>query len=350
MIRPLPPSATLGQPERLPDLRLAVVASEPQLSAIARTCSTSDVTDSDWQPLPGRELPHLLLIESSGLRQQPSGSGTVSHERIQRALKLISWADRSGIPTVLWETGLSRRLASPRELMDRTTHLFVADPEAVHVVAETLGGRRPILLPLAAQVVPDVVPGFNQRSHEVVFLGRWAERFSGGRRDELELILDAARARRLTIFQREGESREENRVPERFAEFVVTVPTERHGIEAFQDSRVVIGIDPRNHGRLMVPQVAFDGTAAGAVVITPNHLAIRRLLGNMAVMIKTAEGAEARLARYLDDEAEWQTVSTRARNATLHGHVYANRLATIASAAGFRLLPEPERAYALTES
>lgn len=337
-------------PERLPDLRLAVIASRSHLGAIARTCLAVGVESEDWDSAPGRELPHLLLIESSGLRQHASGTGAVAAEKVERALELVAWCDRTGVPTALWETRLTRRLDTPAELLDAVGHLFVADPEAVRAVAEQLGGRRPVLLPLAAQVVPDSVPGFEQRTKQVVFLGRWAEWFSGGRREELEFILDAARERGLVIYQREGETREEYRLPERFCSCLVTVPAECQAIEAFRDSRIVVGFDPRNYGRLMVPQIAFDATAAGAVVITPNHLAIRRLLGNMAVMIKTSEEAEVEVERYLGDEAEWRQASRRARNATLHAHVYSNRLATIASAIGYRLLPEPERAYVLSES
>ena len=109
-----------------------------------------DVRREDW----GSEAPHLLLIESSGLRRRPDGTGRVSEEKVERALALLDRSERQGIATALWETSLLRRIETPVSLLQRAQHLFVADPEA----AKELGDRRPLQLPLAAQVVPESRP------------------------------------------------------------------------------------------------------------------------------------------------------------------------------------------------
>jgi hypothetical protein len=50
----------------------------------------------------------------------------------------------------------------------------------------------------------------------------------------------------------------------------------------------------------------------------------------------------------LGSENEWSEMSAVGRRAIVHAHTYSHRLATIASAAGFRVVPEglPEAAVA----
>ena len=88
--------------------------------------------------------------------------------------------------------------------MNKVGHVFVADPEAVGALAQELGGRRPAQLPLAAQVVPEAAPGFDEREHQIVFLGRWASWFKGSQREQLEMILEVASGHGLVIFDREN--------------------------------------------------------------------------------------------------------------------------------------------------
>lgn len=325
-------------PERLSELRLAALAGQAHLQSLRRACRVVDVRAEDWSGGPNRDLPHLLLIESSGLRKQPRGVGPLADEMVERALELLDWCGREGVPAALWETFLRRRINTPLSLMEGAPKLFVADPEAVEPLAQQLGGRRPMQLPLAAQVIPEERIPFAERKIEVAFLGRWAEWFSGHRREELEAILDAAAQRGLVIFGHE-EDREDYLLPERFLPFAVTVPSDRRGIESFRDARIVVGLDPRNHGRLMVPQVVFDALAAGSAVISPNHTGLRRLVGHITVLLRSREEAEREMDRLLGDEGEWGWMSERARNAILNAHTYKHRVATIASAFGLRLVP-----------
>lgn len=46
------------------------------------------------------------------------------------------------------------------------------------------------------------------------------------------------------------------------------------------------------------------------------------------------------MGRVLGSEREWSEMSEVGRRAILHAHTYSNRLATIASTAGFRVVPD----------
>jgi Glycosyl transferases group 1 len=313
-----------------------MMAGGAHLERFEGVCRAVDVREQDWSSEPA---PHLLLIESSGLRQRPTGGGPISDEKVERALELVAWSESHQIPTAFWETSLKRRIDTPLSLLGKVDHLFVADPEAAPVLTEQLEGRRPMQLPLAAQVIPDRPPSFEEREHDVAFLGRWPLGASGRLQAELETILDVARASDLIIFQRERDI-DTDELPDRFASFVEPVRSAQKAIESFQDSRVVIGFDLRNSGRLWVPQVSFDALASGGAVLVPNHAGIRRLLRYSVVVAKNREEAEAAMERMLGNEDEWSNFSRLGRRAILNAHAYTHRLATIASAVGFRLLPE----------
>ena len=94
-------------------------------------------------------------------------------ERVERALELLGWCRDRDVPTALWETSPKALIATPISLMERARHLFCADPDAVPHLAGQLEGRRPLVLPLAAQSIPERVASFGERAPDVAFLWPW---------------------------------------------------------------------------------------------------------------------------------------------------------------------------------
>jgi len=231
------------------------------------------------------------------------------------------------------------RIRTPTTLLRGVEHLFVVDPEAVEPLTEQLEGRRPMRLPLAAQMVPDEVPGFGDRANDVAFVGAWPAGFEGRFEGELESILDAAADHRLVILRTER-GMTPDALPERFASFVRSVPSTAELADAFTYSRIVVGFDPANMGRSAVPQVSFDAPAAGSVLVAPNHSGTRSLFRYTGLFAKDCEAARDEMRRVLGSEEEWTEMSEAGRRAILHAHTYSNRLATIASSAGFRVVPD----------
>jgi Glycosyl transferases group 1 len=326
-------------PKAVADLRVATLAASAHFECISRACTAVDVRKQDWDSGSMPDLPHLLLIESSGLRAQPGGGGPLDEEQVERAADLIAWAEQHDVSTALWETALKRRIRTPTLLMRMVEHLFIADPEAGEPLTEKLNGRRPMQLPLAAQTVPDEVPGFGERSNQVAFIGRWPEGFKGRLRNELEAILDVAADHGLVVFRSERAGSDDD-LPERYSSFVRPTRSAAEAVEAFANSRMVVGFDPANNGRLAVPQLTFEALAAGSAVIAPNHAGIRRMFRYSALVTKDREEASEGIERMLGSEEAWNEESDLARRAILHANTYSHRLATIASAARFRVIPE----------
>jgi hypothetical protein len=331
--------STRGHPLLVADLHVATLAGSAHFECISRACTAVDVLEQDWSSGSSSGLPHLLLIESSGLRSQRGGVGPLADERVERATQLIAWAERGGVSTALWETALVGRIQTPTELLRGVQHVFVVDPEAGEPLTEKLEGRRPIQLPLAAQRVPTEAPSYGDRTNDVVFAGGWPEEFKGRLREELEAILDAAAENGLVVLRSEPDA-SSDALPDRFSSFVRSVPSDEATVDAFADSRMVVGFDPANIGRLAVPQLSFDALAAGSVLVAPNYSGTRSLFRYTGLIAEDREVAKEEMGRVLGSEREWSEMSEVGRRAILHAHTYSNRLATIASTAGFRVVPD----------
>jgi hypothetical protein len=337
--------STRGYPLSVADLHVATLAGSAHFECIGRACTAVDLLERDWSSGSPSGPPHLLLIESSGL-SQPGGVGALADERVERAAELIAWAQQGDISTALWETALMPRIQTPTALLRSVEHVFVVDPEAIEPVTEKLEGRRPMRLPLAAQAVPDEVPGFGDRSNDVAFVGGWPAGFKGRLEEELVAILDVAADGGLVILRSERGGTLDV-LPDRFSSFVRSVPSAVEAVEGIADSRIVVGFDPANVGRWAVPQFSFDALAAGSVLVAPNHAGTRSVFRYTALFATNREQAKEELGRVLGSEKEWSEMSEAGRRAILHAHTYSHRLATIASAAGFRVVPEGLRKAAV---
>ena len=175
------PGSSPAPPRTLAGLRLAALAAPAHLACMSPVCETVDASAGGWRPALESAPPHLALIESSWLQEDPAEPGDenadrprAAPERVERALELLGWCRDRDVPTALWETSPKALIATPISLMERARHLFCADPDAVPHLAGQLEGRRPLVLPLAAQSIPERVASFGERAPDVAFLWPWA--------------------------------------------------------------------------------------------------------------------------------------------------------------------------------
>jgi Glycosyl transferase family 2/Glycosyl transferases group 1 len=344
-------------PRALASLRLAALAGRGHLRCFAPLCETIDAGSSGWRAALESTPPHLLLIESSWLHEdRPEDTGPVKQEeparagvrvdggrsaapeRLERARDLVAWCQDRGIPTALWETAPHAMIATPISLMERVRHLFCADPEAVPQLAAQLEGRRPLELPLAAQVFPRKVTAFGERAPKVAFLWPWETGAGNDRGERIDELLDIAARYGAVIIDPNGDGPEP---PRRMSRLLEKVDGYRGALAAFQRHRIVVAFDPRADGNQMVPQVVFDAAAGGNVVIVPSHLGTRRLMRFLVVVARGRRHAEHEIPRLLMDWEDWTAISRNSRRAVLNAHTYAHRMASVASVAGFSLVPAP---------
>ena len=191
---------------------------------------------------------------------------------------------------------------NPISLMERARHLFCADPDAVPHLAGQLEGRRPLVLPLAAQSIPERVAGFGERAPDVAFLWPWDMTGEHLHHERMRETFDVA-ARYGVVILNPTPGSPPPGLPRRMRPFVAPVPGYRGALAEFQRHRIVVAFDSRAAGGLMVPQVVFDAAAGGNVMLVPHQLGVTRLWRFLATSTRTWGEAELQIPRLLMDWA-----------------------------------------------
>jgi hypothetical protein len=88
-----------------------------------------------------------------------------------------------------------------------------------------------------------------------------------------------------------------------------------------------------------VPAVVFDALAAGIPVLMVPSIAARLVFPRLVDYASNRAWAKRRLAACLGDEAAQRKRAEDGRLAVAHAHTIAARLASIASALGYAMLP-----------
>ena len=187
-------------------------------------------------------------------------------------------------------------------------------------LAARLEGRRPLVLPLAAQVIPERVASFAERAPDLAFLWPWDMSSEHLHHVRVSEIFDVAERYGAVILKTtrgapSGISRRRRR-------FVTRVPGYRGALEELQRHRVVVPFDPRTAGSLMVPQIVFDAAAGGNVMLAPYQLGISRLWRYLAPFARNWRDAERQIPQLLTDWPHWTDISNDAREAALNARAH----------------------------
>ncbi|HEX6688973.1 MAG TPA: glycosyltransferase, partial [Solirubrobacterales bacterium] len=114
-------------------------------------------------------------------------------------------------------------------------------------------------------------------------------------------------------------------------------------------AKVVIGADAEIGSATFAAPVVFDAAAAGAAVITPHEFATIHDFGvggmgprtqNLIPIVKDGDGVRAEIDRLLADDLRHGEIVSHLQRIVAHNHTYRHRLATLASAVGYRLTPD----------
>jgi Glycosyl transferases group 1 len=316
------PSAS--PPLSLRDLRVWAVGGDGPAGVLASACRMEVLSPGAWR---GRtDAPHFLLVEAHG--EAPVGWGDELSE-------LLGACGTAGVPRLLWITAGPHE-PSCLECVESFDRVFTVDGEGLPALAEA-GAREPSLLRAATAlpVDPRLVRGTADRPHPVVWLGGWNQAWGEGWRERVTAILRAAADRGLRIV---GVERPDL-LPADLRQCVSAgSPGARR--EELEGARVAIGIDPVSSSRHVTPAAVFDAIAAGAAAISPHSYGLSDLFGRDLPPVHDRDSAAAALDLLLTDDRAREARVTPCRALVARNHTAAHRLATLASAAGHRLVPD----------
>jgi hypothetical protein len=302
---------------------------------LAPICSADLLDPEDWERQARGEAA-FLLVEAAPPWEEYG-------EKLDRLLEVC---ERTGTPAMLWATGSP---ISP-EWLDRCrsfTRVFTVDGEQ-RPALEAAGAERPQTLWPGASLPPGETPicAEAERTDAVLWLGGWSPGWPEPWRERLASVLRGAARRGLRIV----EAGDLDGLPADLSEHVDGTIMDGGGETALRSARIVIGADHRSGAAKLAPSVVFDAAAAGASSITPHDFALPFdfMVGktvdmpphNLLPKVHDAEAAVHEIDKLLEDNVLYSEVVDYLHRIVAYNHTAAHRLATLASVAGVRLVPD----------
>lgn len=319
------------------DLRPWLAGDGILVRGLGAACQATALHPADWaQQAASVDPPAFLLVEGS------AACATTWREELDR---LLERCDESSIPTLLWLS------TSPiggywRDRCARFGRVFSTD-RTHRLELEALGVGMPSTL-WPATALPIEVPDperLSERPYPVVWPGGWRAEWPAAWRQRLAAVLRGAAECGLRIV----ESGDLGDLPQELRPLIVKGDGESPE-EVFRRTAVVIATDPEIGSATACPAVAFDAAACGAAVLTAHdfssdmHFAIAELKDggprHLIQSVHDADGTRAEIDRLLADGRLRGEVTAHTARILANNHTYSHRLATLASALGYRLVPD----------
>jgi hypothetical protein len=319
----------------LRDLRVWLVGSEELAIALGQLCEIALLAPDKWRQLAERP-PALVLVEPA------SGIDEAWGAEFDR---LVATCEAQGIPCLFWST--TDTLDSYwLERCSQFERMFTVDRGQLADL-EAAGATDPgILWPATA---PSSTWRFEketvERSYDVVWLGGWRNGWPRDWRERLASVLRGATVRGLRIVA----AANLEKLPADLRGCVADA-TNGDPMAVLRRAKVVLGADPFCGSPSLAPRIVFDAAAAGAAVITPHDFASLHDFAvggtpdaswrNLVPVVHDREVAAKEIDCLLDDDLLRLEIVDHLRRIVANNHTYAHRLATLASAAGYRLVPD----------
>jgi len=323
-------------PQSLSQLDLWLATSDRLASHISPLCSVEILRPDDWRDHI-RDSAALLLVETNE-----------AWEAAETELDdLLIACERADVPALLWIT------ASPlapfwRKRCAQFKRVFTVDFKHLPAL-EASGATAPVFMWPATDLKPGPqMPGQGTRADTVLWLGGWSEKWPAPWRERLAAVLRGAGKRGLRIHQiasLEG-------LPPDLDPFVDSQSSSQDSLQLLRSAKIVIGADARYGEPHLAPQVVFDAAAAEAIVLTPHkfralrHFAVGWSMDDPWVtLVPTVDDANSTVEA-IDllsrDSVLCEEVVAHLTRVVANNHTYAHRLATFASAAGYRVIPDAQ--------
>lgn len=329
-------SGSAPAPRSPRDLRPWLVGDGALARGLGGACQATVLHPGDWsRQAASVDPPAFLVVEGSAACAAAWG------EELDR---LLERCEGASIPTMLWLS------TSPigdywRDRCARFDRVFSTD-RSHRLELEALGIQMPSTLwPATALPIEAADAGRAPRPYPVVWLGSWRAEWAPAWRERLAAVLGGAVECGLRIVA----SGDLGDLPEEFRSSIATDGGESRE-EVLHQAAVVVATDPEIGSRTACPVTALDAAACGAAVITPHdfssdmHFAIAELKDgrprHLIQPVHDADGARAEIERLLSDGRLRGEVTAHTARILANNHTYSHRLATLASAVGYRLVPD----------
>lgn len=220
------------------------------------------------------------------------------------------------------------------ELARRCAWVFAADGMHLRGLREA-GIPEPLPLQPCTRL-PARAPDMANRSIPVAWIVTGSSPWPSRGREWVTTLLDAADRHGLTIGAVPGA--DISSLSETHRSRVRRLDND--GVAAvLSDAQVVVGADPTSASDMILPAGVLEGLAQGAAVISPHLRGVWDALHDIVPIATTREQADAHLDHLLGDPDARRAMVTRSRAVIANNHTPEHRVATLASARGWSLVP-----------
>jgi spore maturation protein CgeB len=344
----LPPKA-----RAVDDLRVAAVVDTFTEASFAPDCDLITFRPDTWRAAMEADRPHLLFVESAWKGNGGSWEfqvGSYSYPQsvgLPHLSELISWCNDHDVPTVFWNKEDPVHFDKFKEAARLFDVVLTTDSDRIPHYEALDGLRAEVVaaLPFAAQ------PVLHHPTHELadrdprpVFGGTYYKNRHPERKEQMERLLDAARAFDLLVYDRTYPTQNDSvGFPERFQPHVQGGVPYDEMVRIYRRHRLFLNTNSVIASPTMFSRRVFELLACGTPVVSTPSLGVDRMFGDVVPVVETAEAAEAAMRELLTDDDAWERRSLAGIRAVLGHHTYQHRLARVAALTGLELTPYAAR-------
>lgn len=326
------------QPRSLRELSLWLIGGDEMAASLRTVCDVEVLRPDSWEGRLNGDDRAFLLVE---------GNAAVATAWDETLDPFLETCDNAGIPRLLWFTSSAIGQWWPARC-GHFDQVFAAERWQVPEL-EAAGVREPSTLwpGTPCPLHPEPRLDAEERADSVIWLGGWNRAWPVDWRARLAAVLRGAEKRGLRIVP----VAELDGLPSDLQGCVAAAEADSDPREALRHTKVAIGADPVVGSPTFVPPVVFDAAVCGAAVLTPHdfvsvhEMAIGDIADgswrNMVPIVHDGDITVEELHRLLDDDQYRIEVVRHMRQIVANNHTFAHRVATLASAAGHRVLHEP---------
>ena len=330
-------------------IRCLSITDEFTASCLAPHFGLIEPRPDNWRLLLEEQRPQLLFVESAWRGNAGSWQYRIARYANtpgQELVELVSACRARGIPTVFWnkeDPVHFERFADTARLFD----LVLTTAQERVAQYKGLAVPKVAVLPFAAEKTFHHPIGSRQRNGRVCFAGSfYGDQFAERQADQ-EMLLSAATAHPLDIFDRNysvtGPLDTALVFPEKYSPYVRGRLSYAAMNRAHREYSVFLNVNSVNDSPTMFSRRVFELLASGTPVVSTYARGIQEFFGEDLVWMVTSQ-AEAReaIGTLLQDAAEWRRRSL-AGIRKVHGeHLYDQRFTFLLDQLGLAAKKKPD--------
>jgi hypothetical protein len=334
-------------PDRQPRwaVRVATILDEFSDACFRYEAELLRLNKETWRAQLERDRPCFLLVESAWQGNRENWRGLIkhaSHTRDNPLQALVKYCKSRGIATVFWNKEDPPNFEGFIDAAAQFDYVFTTDANCIPRYRERLGHERIAPLPFAAQpAIHNPIGKQECDDYEIAFAGTWYGQKHEERGALLPILLDAASAHKLHIFDRMSDHVHNDcyRFPDQYAAFLRTALAYPNVLSAYRNFKLFLNVNSVTDSPTMFARRVFEILASSTAVVSTASAGIEQMLGDVVALVHDEDEARAELDRLLSDTAYRQRKAHRGYRKVTREHTYAARFRTIARTIGLDLAP-----------